>query len=66
MLSACWRLLRHNRNFRQIWLAQVVSEAGDWFYSLAIYTLLLEITGQATSIAIALIFQVLPPDPPPD
>jgi MFS family permease len=60
MLSAYWRLVRGNRNFRRIWLAQIVSEAGDWFYSLAIYTLLLEITGAATSIAIALVFQVLP------
>jgi MFS family permease len=60
MFSAYWRLVRHNPNFRRIWLAQIVSEAGDWFYSLAIYTLLLEITGAATSIAIALVFQVLP------
>lgn len=60
MLTAYWRLIRHNPNFRRIWLAQIVSEAGDWFYTLAIYTLLLEITGQATSIAIALVFQVLP------
>jgi MFS family permease len=60
MLAAYLRLVRHNPNFRRIWLAQIVSEAGDWFYSLAIYTLLLDITGQATSIAIALVFQVLP------
>ena len=60
MLSTYWRLVRDNRNFRRIWLAQIVSEAGDWFYSLAIYTLLLEITGAATAIAIALVFQVLP------
>src|SRR5277367_3589047 len=60
MFANYWRLVRHNRNFRQVWLAQIVSEAGDWFYSLAIYTLLLDITGQATSIAIALVFQVLP------
>ncbi len=60
MLAAYWRLIRHNSNFRLLWLAQIVSETGDWFYSLAIYTLLLQITGQATSIAIALVFQVLP------
>jgi MFS family permease len=60
MFAAYRRLVRDNPNFRRIWLAQIVSEAGDWFYSLAIYTLLLEITGAATSIAIALVFQVLP------
>jgi hypothetical protein len=26
-----WRLLRGNRNFRLLWLAQIVSELGDWF-----------------------------------
>jgi MFS family permease len=60
MLPAYWRLLAENRNFRRLWLAQVVSEIGDWFYSLAIYTMLLDLTGQATSIALALVFQVLP------
>ena len=30
--SAYWRLVRRNRNFRRLWLAQIVSEIGDWFY----------------------------------
>jgi len=54
------RLLRENRNFRRLWLAQIVSEIGDWFYTLAIYSLLLQLTGQASSVALALILQVLP------
>jgi MFS family permease len=54
------RLLRGNRNFRRLWLAQIVSEIGDWFYTLAIYTLLLELTGRAGSVALALVLQVLP------
>jgi MFS family permease len=54
------RLLRRNRNFRRLWLAQIVSEIGDWFYTLAIYTLLLELTGHAGSVALALVLQVLP------
>jgi predicted MFS family arabinose efflux permease len=33
---------------------------GDWFYSLAIYNLLLELTGRAESVALAVILQVLP------
>src|SRR5438034_8455041 len=32
-LSAYARLLRQNRNFRRLWMAQIVSEIGDWFYS---------------------------------
>ena len=54
------RLLRENRNFRRLWGAQVVSEIGDWFYTLAIYNLLLQLTGRAGSVALALVLQVLP------
>ncbi len=54
------RLLRENRNFRRLWSAQVVSEIGDWFYTLAIYNLLLQLTGRAGSVALALVLQVLP------
>jgi predicted MFS family arabinose efflux permease len=54
------RLLRENVNFRRLWLAQIVSEIGDWFYTLAIYSLLLQLTGRASSVALALVLQVLP------
>ena len=54
------RLVGKNRNFRRLWLAQIVSEIGDWFYTLAIYTLLLQLTGRASSVALALVLQVLP------
>ncbi|MGH9579606.1 MAG: MFS transporter, partial [Terriglobales bacterium] len=59
-LLAYWRLARDNANFRRLWLAQIVSEMGDWFYALAIYSLLLELTGRAESVALALLLQVLP------
>jgi MFS family permease len=54
------RLVGRNRNFRRLWMAQIVSEIGDWFYTLAIYTLLLQLTGHAGSVALALVLQVLP------
>src|SRR6266478_3232557 len=54
------RLLRGNRNFRRLWSAQIVSEIGDWFYTLSIYSLLLQLTGHASSVALALVLQVLP------
>src|SRR6202521_1086343 len=54
------RLLSGNRNFRRLWMAQIVSEIGDWFYTLSIYTLLLQLTGHASSVALALVLQVLP------
>jgi MFS family permease len=59
-LAAYLRLVRGNRNFRRLWLAQIVSEIGDWFYTLSIYTLLLQLTGHASSVALALVLQVLP------
>ena len=59
-LAAYVRLVRGNRNVRRLWLAQIVSEIGDWFYTLSIYTLLLQFTGRASSVALALVLQVLP------
>jgi MFS family permease len=59
-LASYWRVLRDNRNFRLLWLAQIVSEQGDWFYSVAIYSFLLQLTGSAQMVAFALMAQVLP------
>src|SRR5579863_7813214 len=59
-LASYGRLLRGNRNFRRLWMAQIVSEIGDWFYTLSIYTLLLQLTGRPSSVALALVLQVLP------
>lgn len=59
-LASYVRLIGGNRNFRRLWLAQIVSEIGDWFYTLSIYTLLLQLTGHAGSVALALVLQVLP------
>jgi len=59
-LPAYLRLVRRNHNFRRLWAAQIVSEIGDWFYSLAIYSLLLQLTGQARSVGLALVLQVIP------
>lgn len=59
-LSSYLYLVRGNRNLRRLWLAQIVSEIGDWFYTLSIYTLLLQLTGHAGSVALALVLQVIP------
>src|ERR1035438_4700714 len=59
-LSNYVRLVRGNASFRRLWIAQIVSENGDWFYTLAIYSLLLDLTGKASSVALALVLQVLP------
>ncbi len=61
MLASYLALLRRNRNYRLLWLAQIVSELGDWFYTLAVYNLLLDLTGsKAQAVALAVVLQVLP------
>lgn len=57
---AYWQLVRDNANFRRLWGAQIISELGDWFHSLAIYSLLLELTGSAAAVGMAVVLQVLP------
>lgn len=59
-LSVYWHLLRGNRNLRLLWMAQVVSEMGDWLYSVAIFSFLLELTGSARLVSLAFLTQVLP------
>ncbi|HZT34169.1 MAG TPA: MFS transporter [Bryobacteraceae bacterium] len=59
-LASYRRLVAGNPNFRRLWLAQIVSELGDWFYALSIYNLLLQLTGNAASVGLAVVLQVLP------
>lgn len=59
-LKSYFRLLRRNANFRRLWLAQLISGSGDWFYSVAIYDLLLRLTGSAATVAAAAVLQILP------
>jgi MFS family permease len=60
MRSRYFGLLRANRNFRRVWLAQLISEIGDWFYSLAVYDLLLQLTSSSEAVSWAIILQTLP------
>ena len=53
-------LLRSNGNFRRLWLAQLISEMGDWFYLLAAYDLLLARTHRGEAVSLAIIIQTLP------
>ena len=59
-LSGYYHLVRGNADFRRLWLAQIVSELGDWFYSVAIYDLVLRLTGSAQLVGAAVLLQVLP------
>lgn len=53
-------LLVHNPQFRRLWIAQVVSQLGDWFNAVAVYALLLDLTGSATLVAAMMVVQLLP------
>ena len=48
-------LLRRNRSFRQLWLGQVVSQMGDWFNTIALYTMILNLTGSGRDVGLLLV-----------
>lgn len=53
-------VLRTNRNFRLLYIGQTISQLGDWFNAVAVYALLLDLTGSATAVAWMMIVQFLP------
>jgi len=53
-------VLRQNRNFRLLFIGQAISQLGDWFNSVAVFALLLDLTGSATAVAWMMIVQFLP------
>ncbi|HVF55369.1 MAG TPA: MFS transporter [Pyrinomonadaceae bacterium] len=53
-------LLRGNRDFRHVWLGQVVSQLGDWFDTIAVYTLVLQLTGSGRAVGLVLVARFLP------
>ncbi len=53
-------LLRGNHGFRQLWLGQVVSQLGDWFNTIALYTIILNLTGSGRDIGLLLVARFLP------
>src|SRR5215210_5260040 len=53
-------LLRTNSDFRNLWIGRVISQTGDWFNSVALFTLLLRLTGTGEAIGYILIIKLLP------
>ena len=45
------RLLKTNRNYRYTWTGQIVSEIGDHFNTVAVFSLALQNTGSGPIIA---------------
>ncbi|MGH9540379.1 MAG: MFS transporter [Terriglobales bacterium] len=59
-MAAIPSILRGNLNYRRLWLAQVVSEMGDWFNQVAVFTVALHYTGSAVAISYVLMSQTIP------
>jgi MFS family permease len=53
-------LLRNNKNFRRLWTGQFISQTGDWFNSVALFTLMLSLTGSGEAVGYILILKLLP------
>lgn len=53
-------LLRVNRNYRFTWSGQVVSEVGDHFNNIAVFSLALANTGSGLVVALILIARAVP------
>jgi MFS family permease len=54
-------MLRANRDFRQLWFGQVVSQLGDWFDTIALFTLVLRLTGSGGgAVGLILVARFLP------
>lgn len=53
-------LLRNNKAFRRLWYGQVVSQLGDWFDSIALFALLLRLTGSGQAVGALMVAQFLP------
>lgn len=55
-----WRLLRTNRDFRLLYAGTLISLGGDWFLTVALLDLVLQLTGSATLASLILLCQTLP------
>jgi len=53
-------LLRNNHDFRRLFIGQLVSQTGDWFNSVALFTLLLRLSGSGEAVGFILIIKLLP------
>jgi MFS family permease len=53
-------LLRRNVDYRNLWLARVVSNLGDWFNLLASAALITQLTGAGTALSYLFLARLLP------
>jgi MFS family permease len=56
-LAPYYALLRRNSAFRRLYAAQLISFAGDWFATVALLGLVLELTGSAAAASLVIVLQ---------
>jgi len=59
-MNAFVSLLRDNRNYRNTWIGQVVSEIGDHFNNIAVFSLVLARTGSGMVVAGVMLSRAIP------
>jgi len=53
-------LLRENASFRRLWTGTVISLFGDWFNTIALYSLILKLSGSEFALGAVFITKMLP------
>src|SRR5512140_3725905 len=54
------QLIRQNDRFRRLWSAQLISAGGDWFNSVAVLGLVLQLTHSGLGVSLAILRSTLP------
>jgi len=55
-----WQLLKQNPRFRTLWAAQLISTAGDWFNTVAVLGLVLQLTRSGLGASFVLLASTVP------
>jgi len=55
-----WQLLKQNPRFRTLWIAKLISTAGDWFNSVAVLGLVLQLTHSGLGASFVLLASTIP------
>ncbi|MCH8124262.1 MAG: MFS transporter, partial [Bacteroidetes bacterium] len=53
-------LIKRNTSFRRLWMGNVISLFGDWFNTIALYSLILRLTGSEFALGAVFITKMLP------
>ena len=55
-----YNVVRRNRDFRRLYSANAISQLGDWFNIVALYSLLLDLSGKGEAVAFVLLARLIP------